>query len=146
MARRNRSRFALRGHRENHQDTAPEWHGYGGVPEAVRLLGEEGCVLCRSMEQAASAWVRWFAIESHSDPPALLGFQNSLGFCAPHTRLLLGLGSPRSSATRGNSLFGARSRACSAGSPGQRRRRPGPARCAAPPGRRSASWPGLCSP
>jgi hypothetical protein len=74
---------------------APARPGDRGMPEVLRLLAGEGCVLCRTRDQAAATWVRWFVIESHSDPATLVPLLDSDGFCPAHTRRLLGLDSPQ---------------------------------------------------
>jgi hypothetical protein len=63
------------------------------VPEVLRLLDGDGCVLCRSREQAAATWIRWFVIESHGDVATVTSLLDSGGFCPAHTRRLLGLDS-----------------------------------------------------
>jgi hypothetical protein len=74
---------------------APAPAGRLAKPEVLRLLDSDGCVLCRTREQAAAIWARWFVIESHSDPAMLASLLDSGGFCPSHTRRLLSLDSPQ---------------------------------------------------
>ncbi len=58
------------------------------IPDVLVLLGQQGCVLCRTCEEASRTWTRWFAMEYHSDPD-LLDTLGQSGFCPAHTRRLL---------------------------------------------------------
>jgi hypothetical protein len=74
---------------------APAASGRLAIPEVLRLLDGDGCVLCRTREQAAATWVRWFVIESHGDPAMLVSLVDTGGFCPAHARRLLGLDAPQ---------------------------------------------------
>ncbi|MFB9831916.1 hypothetical protein [Actinoallomurus acaciae] len=62
--------------------------------DAGRLLGADGCALCRERDDAAETWLRWFEIEHHSDPGTLTALGSSSGFCPAHTRRLVALDKP----------------------------------------------------
>ena len=63
--------------------------GADGAPRVLELLDRPGCVLCRTLTDAAGTWVRWFVTENHASPDMLAALEQSIGFCPPHTRRLL---------------------------------------------------------
>jgi hypothetical protein len=79
-------------HRRGHHVVVPP------DPQEVRdvlvMLGEAGCALCRAREGATDVWLRWFAMENHTEVPTLTLFKDALGCCPAHTRRLLRLRAP----------------------------------------------------
>ncbi len=59
------------------------------IPDVLALLGQPGCVLCRTCEEATRTWTHWFGMENHHDPALLDTLEQSAGFCPEHTRRLL---------------------------------------------------------
>ena len=58
------------------------------------VSGQSGCLLCRTGEEAAQVWLRWFLAENHSDPALLRSLQDSVGFCPAHNRRLFAEAAP----------------------------------------------------
>jgi hypothetical protein len=72
-------------------------------PSVLSLFGIEdlltgpGCPVCRYTTEASDRYLRWFALEGHSQPELITTLCASLGMCARHTR---GLMSQPGAATR----------------------------------------------
>lgn len=62
---------------------------YFGLLEALRA---GGCPACVAADRLAARYVEALLYEQVTDPPTRLGLRQSLGFCGPHARLLLGCG------------------------------------------------------
>lgn len=55
-------------------------------------LSDPGCPVCRSVDQATSRYLFWFATESFQEPETLAQVRANLGMCPRHTRDLVELG------------------------------------------------------
>ncbi|MGH3320460.1 MAG: hypothetical protein ACRDN9_09805 [Streptosporangiaceae bacterium] len=60
-----------------------------GRADAVRLLSQGGCGVCRYIEDSARHWLSAYIIENHSDAAVAGRVNEALGFCPAHTRRLL---------------------------------------------------------
>ncbi len=56
---------------------------------AADLLTGPGCPACRYAAEASDRYLRWFALEGHSQPITITRLCASLGMCAAHTRRLM---------------------------------------------------------
>jgi hypothetical protein len=56
---------------------------------AADLLTGPGCPVCRYAAEASDRYLRWFALEGHSQPGTITRLCASLGMCAAHTRRLM---------------------------------------------------------
>lgn len=65
-------------------------------PSRLALFGAEdllragGCPLCCYIAEAGDRFLGWFALEAHADADMITRLCGSLGFCAVHTRGMLG--------------------------------------------------------
>ncbi len=57
--------------------------------DAADLLTAPGCPVCRYASEASDRYLRWFALEGHSQPDTITRLCACLGPCARHTRLLM---------------------------------------------------------
>jgi hypothetical protein len=57
--------------------------------DATDLLTAPGCPVCRYASEASDRYLRWFALEGHSQPDTITRLCVCLGPCPRHTRLLL---------------------------------------------------------
>jgi hypothetical protein len=72
-------------------------HGRGVDDQGERAallaqLADPGCPVCRSVDQATSRYLFWFATESFQEPETLARVRSNLGMCPRHTRDLVKLG------------------------------------------------------
>ncbi|MGH2511762.1 MAG: hypothetical protein ACRDGQ_03645, partial [Candidatus Limnocylindrales bacterium] len=57
--------------------------------DAVRLLAEGGCPMCRRRADSDRLWVRSFVLEGNVEPEVLTQVADARGFCGEHGRKLL---------------------------------------------------------
>ncbi len=57
--------------------------------DATVMLADRGCPACRHADHAESGFLRWFAMETHTERAMLDRLRESLGMCPAHTRRLL---------------------------------------------------------
>jgi hypothetical protein len=57
--------------------------------DATDLLTAPGCPVCRYASEASDRYLRWFALEGHSQPDTITKLCACLGPCPRHTRLLM---------------------------------------------------------
>jgi hypothetical protein len=65
------------------EQAARGWASRLDMPEVLRQLDQPGCVLCRIRDGGDEAWLRWFVIETHNQPPALSPMPTA---CSPRSQ------------------------------------------------------------
>lgn len=58
--------------------------------DAVHDTRDRGCSVCRAGAAAGDRWLTFYAIENHSDPAVIQRLRAARGFCAEHTRVVVG--------------------------------------------------------
>ncbi|MEO3749172.1 hypothetical protein [Streptomyces sp. B6B3] len=58
--------------------------------DALHLLAEGLCAVCRQRDDGARSWLRYFVNDSNADPGVRARVRDAVGFCPAHTRHLLG--------------------------------------------------------
>lgn len=81
-----------------HSETPPDAVRRAGTPGIVRsdvalrlrrLLGEEGCPICRALSDHDRSFVFWFLNENYAAPFTIDALARSLGFCRAHGEALV---------------------------------------------------------
>lgn len=64
-------------------------HDKKAVDDAVHLLGDGLCPVCRERDDFAARWLSYFVIETHTEAGTRARVEASAGFCPTHSRRLL---------------------------------------------------------